>query len=169
MIFKKMIHNNKNKILIDYIIENLKSHEIVREYKNNNINKVRVNTYKDFVINLCYYVMSTYLGDEYIKTEKEKKQHFKWCFDKVCKEFIEENIDYTNNKELFDYFYEYFNSTLYENEMYDINFIIDYWEETLDYSFDKTKSTLDGLIEIYSIFDRSIEDKIKDDIHNIPN
>lgn len=154
--------NQKNyNQLYTSITENLKSHEIVKEYKNNNINKVRLETYKDFTINLCNYIGDTFLGYEYIKTRKNKRDHFKWAYDKVCEDFIEEDINFKNNYELFDYFFEYFLATFYDNDIEDVEFLIDYWEETLEYSYDKTRADIEGMIEVYKIFDISIEDKLK--------
>lgn len=157
-----MLHNYSNKYyqLIQYVSENLKSHEIVKEYKNNNINKARLETYRDFIINLCYYIGDTYLGQDIIRTTKHKRDHFRWSFKKVCEDFKEEELDFSNSEELFEYFFEYFNATLYDNEMYEIDFLIEYWQETLEYSFDKTKSDLEGMIEIYIIFDKTLNNKL---------
>lgn len=152
-----------NKLLVN-ITENLKSHEIVREYKNNNINKVRLETYRDFIINLCNYIGDTFLGHEYIKTSKNKRDHFKWAFDKVCDDFSQEGLDFKNNYELFDYFFEYFLATFYDNDIDDILFLIDYWEETLEFSFDKTRADIEGMIEVYKIFEISMNDKLKLDL-----
>jgi hypothetical protein len=157
---KNRLNNGKYLQLITNITEPLKSHEIVREFKNNNINRYRLDIYRDFIINLCYTVVETYLGDEYIKTNKDKKDHFTWCFNKVCSEFSEENINFIYNDELYDYFFEYFIATLYENTVFEIDFLLDYWEDTLEYSFDKTKTDLDGMIEVYKIFDKTLQNKI---------
>jgi hypothetical protein len=158
---KNNLNNTRYIHLLNNITECLKTHEIVREYKVNNINKNRLDLYKDFIINLCYYVVDTYFGDEYIKTNKQKKEHFTWCFDKICNDFMEEDINFKSNIELYDYFFEYFKATMYDNDVFELEFFIDYWEQTLEYSFEKTKSDLDGLIEIYKIFDKSINQKIK--------
>lgn len=156
---KNKIINTRYLQLLNNITEVLKTHEIVREYKVNNINKNRLDLYRDFIINLCYNVVETYLGEEYIKSNKEIKEHYTWCFNKVCSEFLEEEINFKENKELFDYFFEYFKATMYENDVFELDFFIDYWEETLEFSFDKTKSDLDGLIEIYKIFNKTLNKK----------
>lgn len=157
-----MLHHNQKKYqkLLQSVTENLKSYEIVKEYKNNDINKIRLETYRDFIINLCYNIGNTYLGIDFIKTDNQKRNHFKWAFTKVCNEFIEEGIDFTLNEELFDYFFDYFNTTLYENEIYEIEFLLEFWEETLEYSYDKTRVDLEGMIEVYTIFDKTINDKL---------
>jgi len=156
-----MLHNYSNKYyqMLQNVTENLKSHEIVKEYKNNNINKVRLQTYRDFIINLCYYIGDTYLGPDIIKSNKHKRDHFRWCFGKVCEDFKEEGLDFSKDNELFDYFFEYFNATLYENEIYEIEFLLEYWEETLEYSYDKTRSDLEGMIEVYVLFDKILNNK----------
>lgn len=157
---KGKLNNSKYLTLIGNITERLKTHEIVREYKSNNINKNRVDLYKDFIVNLCYALVDTYLGEEYINTNKQKKEHFTWCFNKICNSFLDEGFDFSENKELYDYFFEYFKSTMYDNDFFELDFLLDYWEDTLELSYDKTKSDLDGLIEIYKIFNKTIESKL---------
>lgn len=159
---KNGLNNSKYLQLIGNITEILKSHEIVREYKTNNINKNRLDLYRDFIINLCYSTVESYLGEEYIKTTKQKVEHFTWAYNKVCNDFLEENIDFRNNKELYDYFLEYFMSTMYDNDFFEIDFLLDYWEDTLEYSFDKTRADLEGMIEVYKIFDKTIEARIEE-------
>jgi hypothetical protein len=154
------LNNNRYISLIGDITDQLKTHEIVREYKTNNINKNRLDLYRDFIIILCYNLVETYLGEEYIKTNKHKKEHFTWSFNKVCNSFIDEGFDFSKNKELYDYFYEYFRTTMYENDFFELDFLLSYWEDTLELSYDKTKSDLEGMIEIYKIFDKTIENKI---------
>jgi hypothetical protein len=154
------INNSKYLNLIGNITEQLKTHEIVREYKSNNINKNRLDLYRDFIVNLCYSLVDTYLGEEYIKTKKQKKEHFTWSFNRICDSFIEEGFNFKENKELYDYFFEYFRTTMYENDFFEIDFLLDYWEDTLELSYDKTKNDLEGMIEIYKIFDKIVEEKI---------
>jgi len=157
---KNKINANRYFNLLGNITEPLKTHEIVREYKSNSINKNRLDLYRDFIVNLCYSLVETYLGEEYIKTNKQKKEHFKWSFNKICKDFSEEGFDFNTNKELYDYFFEYFRTTMYENDFFEIDFLLDYWEDTLELSYDKTKTDLEGMIEIYKIFDKTVENKL---------
>lgn len=157
---KNKINNSRYLALLNNITEQLKTHEIVREYKSNNLNRHRVELYRDFIINLCYSLTETYLGEEYIQTNKQKKEHFKWSFNKVCDSFIEEGFNFKTNKELHDYFFEYFKNTMYDNDVFELEFLIDYWDDTFEMSYDKTKSDLEGLIEIYKIFNKSVENKI---------
>jgi hypothetical protein len=157
---KNNINNSKYLNLIGNITEHLKTHEIVREYKSNNINRNRIELYRDFIINLCYSLVDTYLGEEYIKSNKQKKEHFTWSFNKICDSFIEEGFNFKTNKELYDYFFEYFRTTMYDNNFFEIDFLLDYWEDTLELSYDKTKNDLEGMIEIYKIFDKTVENKL---------
>lgn len=157
---KNNTNNGKYLVLVGKITEQLKTHEIVREYKSNNINKNRLDLYRDFIINLCYNLVDTYLGEEYIKTKKQKKEHFTWCFNTVCSSFEKEGFKFSENTELYDYFYEYFITTMYDNDFFEIDFLLEYWEDTLEISLEKTRADLEGLIEIYKIFDKTIENKL---------
>ena len=68
----------------------IKELEMMKKFKSYNIIRERVEIYKDFTINLLYYIYDTYLGKDYIKTEKDMRGHFTWCYGKVLDEFYDE-------------------------------------------------------------------------------
>ena len=69
--------------------------------------KDRVELYKDFSLNLLYYIYNYYIDKESLSEDADIYNHYSWCFKKVCDEFLEEGIDFSKNKELKEYFYAY--------------------------------------------------------------
>ena len=76
--------------------------------------KDRVEIYKDFTINLLYYIDHYYIDYESIHEDQDIRNHFNWCFKKVCDEFLKENIDFSGNKELKEYFFAYYYHQYYK-------------------------------------------------------
>ena len=136
----------------------LKEYEVVKKYKSYNILKERVELYKDFAINLLYYINDTYLGKEYIKTKHDMEGHFNWCFGKVLDEFYDQDIDFYGNDKLYNYFFTYYHDQFYtQDKPQSINAYKKLWESI--FSFKKggnEKRILELLVELYQIFDESL-------------
>ena len=64
--------------------------------------KDRVEYYKDFTFNLVSYIFEYYLDKETLSLDEDIYNHFKFCYNKVCAEFLKEEIDFRENKELID-------------------------------------------------------------------
>ena len=56
--------------------------------------KDRVEIYKDFALNLLYYINHYYIDYESINADEDIGNHFNWCFNKVCDEFLLEGINF---------------------------------------------------------------------------
>lgn len=131
--------------------------------------KDRVETYKDFNFNLLYYVYEYYLDSETLNTNRDIHNHFRWCFRKVNKEFLDEGLDFTTNKELEDYYYTYYYYEFYTADIDDMDKSYKYhnkfWKEVFDYNKQKNKNLTNILIELYEVFDESMNLK-KNISHN---
>ena len=77
---------------MNYIATPLTYEQMHLLYRANNIKYERCNLYYDFIMSLNKIINGTYLGSDYINSEKEITQHFNWCIDKVIDNFKEENI-----------------------------------------------------------------------------
>jgi hypothetical protein len=134
--------------------------EIMNKFRNHNVLIERIELYKDFTINLIYHLNNTYLGKEFIKTEKDKKGHYNWCFSKVCDEFYDEDLSFYENDELYQYFYEYFNHLLYNQDgEKSIEYFISFWNDIFNYDIrfkNKNKKNFEVLLNLYQIFDKSL-------------
>ena len=153
----------KNKVALEEIRndkEFFNEYQMMKQLKTNNVIKERVELYSDFVVNLIHYLHSTYLGREYIKTEEDVKGHFNWAFNKVLSEYETEGIFFSDTKELRTYFYNYFYVRFYEVETIpSIRTTIGFWDDIFSIKPNKEKSLLNALIEIYKLFDASMNKK----------
>jgi hypothetical protein len=124
-----------------------------------NIIKDRIGIYEDFTFNLLYYIKQYYLDKETLKLDVDIKNHYNWCFNKVCDEFKEEGLDFSTNEKLREYFYGYYYHQIYKiEEIQPLTYYENFWEKIfeVDEKRAKNKNILKVLIEVYQIFDMSI-------------
>lgn len=119
--------------------------------------KDRVEIYKDFALNLLYYIHHYYLDRESLSSENDIKNHYSWCFNKVCDEFKKESIDFGDNNDLRDYYYSYYYNQLYNSDL-DIPLATHekFFENIFNIDKQINKNFLNILIEVYIIYDKSI-------------
>lgn len=123
--------------------------------------KDRVELYKDFAMNLLYYINKYYIDRESLSDDVDIRNHFVWCFNKVCDEFKQENIDFSKNEELKEYFYAYYYHQFYKvmgnpNQDTSIGYYENFWRNIFEIDKQKNKNIINILIEIYNIYDKSI-------------
>jgi hypothetical protein len=122
----------------------------------------RVEIYKDFAINLLNYIMDFYLDKDTLSDDGDIKNHYTWCYNKVCDEFIKENINFKNNEKLKDYFYQFYYDQFYkrdtgkDTQAITYGFYEKFWRNIFEIDKQKNKNTINTLIELYNIFDESI-------------
>jgi len=121
--------------------------------------KDRVETYKDFAMNLLYYINHYYIDYESINTDEDIENHFNWCFNKVCAEFLLEGLDFSKNKEVRKYFNAYYYHNFYkasEKQDTSLAYYEKFWKTIFEIEKQKNKNILNVLVEIYTIFDKSV-------------
>jgi hypothetical protein len=124
--------------------------------------KDRVEIFKDFTLNLLYYIQKYYLDKECLSKDEDIYNHYSWCFKKVCDEFLLEEIDFRKNEVLKQYFYNYYYHQFYKIDKENINqntsleYYEKFWESIFKISNDKNKNILNILVEIYNIYDKSV-------------
>jgi hypothetical protein len=122
-----------------------------------NLIRDRVETYKDFTFNLIFYIYKYYLDRDTLNNDDDIRNHYMFCYNKTCSDFLEEDIDFRKNEELIEYFYEYLYHQFYtsENEI-KIKYFHNFWGGVFDIDRQRNKNILKVLVEIYLIFDKSI-------------
>jgi len=124
--------------------------------------KDRIEIYKDFALNLLYYIQYYYIDRESLSMDEDIYNHYSWCFKKVCEEFLIEGIDFTKNTELKEYFYAYYYNQFYKLNKNNLNqdtslvYYENFWKNIFEADKQKNKNILNILIEIYNIYDKSI-------------
>lgn len=133
--------------------------------KKYNIIKDRVELYRDFSINLLYYIYEYYIDYESLCTDTNINNHFSWCFNKVCDEFKLEGIDFNDNDELREYYRSYYYHQFYraqDNPNLDTTFAYfeNFWRNIFEVNEkQKNKNILNILVEIYKIQNASIKEE----------
>lgn len=124
--------------------------------------KDRVEIYKDFTFNLLHYIQHYYIDRESLSDDVDIRNHYNWCFNKVCDEFLLEEMDFRNNDELREYFFDYYYHQFYKlsknniNQNTSLEYYLSFWKSIFEINMQKNKNILNLLIEIYTIFDKSI-------------
>jgi len=124
--------------------------------------KDRVEIYKDFTINLLYYIVDYYLDKKTLSNDVDIKNHYNWCFNKVCDEFKRENIEFIGNDKLKKYFYNFYYHQFYKREIHanSEEFTLfsyeKFWRNIFEIDKQKNKNVINTLIELYNIYDISI-------------
>lgn len=124
----------------------------------------RIEIYKDFILTLVEMVFKYYIDKESINTKEIMKNHFYFCYNKTCDIFLEENLDLRNNKELIDYFFNYFHINLYDTiTTQDKNFFIRFWDSIFDIDKVSKRRDNDKIVQMISVlinvFEKSINKK----------
>ena len=141
------------------ITKNVEVIEIMLATKRYIIVKDRVEIYKDFALNLLYYIHYYYLDRETLGTNQDIYNHYSWCFNKVCDEFKKEELDFTHNKELREYYYAYYYHQFYTangNQDTSLKYFENFWKTIFEIGKHKTKNLVNILREIYEIYDTSV-------------
>lgn len=139
--------------------EEVKELEMNNKFKSYNVVRERVELYKDFTLNLLYHIHETYLGKEYVKSEFDIRGHFTWCYGKVLEEYDEEGISFFQNDQLYDYFYGYYTDQFYGKGIETLSHYEKFWENIFDISKTKKRNIFEVLLELYEIFDSTINKK----------
>jgi hypothetical protein len=140
--------------------DEMKEYEMNKRFKTYNVIKERVELYKDFTLNLLYYIYDTYLGKDYVKTELDIRGHFTWCYRKVLIDFEQEGLFFYENEELYDYFYGYYLDQFYlHDKIQPISHYEKFWENIFEINKTKKRNIFEVLLELYEIFDKTINKK----------
>jgi hypothetical protein len=123
--------------------------------------KDRVEIYKDFALNLLYYINNYYLDRQTLSADEDIRNHYVWCFNKVCDEFLKEGIDFTKNDELKEYFFTYYYHQFYHikgnaNQDTSLEYYEKFWKSIFEIEKQKNKNIINILVELYNIYDKSI-------------
>jgi hypothetical protein len=156
-----MIERNKNIEFLKYISSPLSKESILILYAAHNIKFERCELYHDFSQSLVGLIFDTYLGDDILE-EKDKINHFRWCWKTNKQNFLKEGI-HIGDKKLQIYFYEFMFEHFYdvinknENPIICEN-ICKLWAYIFDYNntTGKTKAEVEAFIEIYTLFENTL-------------
>jgi hypothetical protein len=126
--------------------------------------KRRSELYHDFLNNLINHIIRYYIDYESLSEDEDIHNHYNWCFDKVCSEFILEGIYFDKNDKLRHYYYTYFYHQYYKVQDDDkfnisLDYFIKFWDNIFEVDRNVSKNITNLLIEVYKLFDKSVDTK----------
>ena len=150
-----------NSQFMSYMIQPLTYEQMNLLYKANDIKFNKCGLYYDFIKSLNKLLVTTYLGSEYINSERQTAEHYSWCFNKVLSDFKKEKIVFDETEKLREYFLYFYDELFYK----DNNKSLEKLDKLADLSFNferlKSRSDMDIMIELYKMFDKSLYFKTK--------
>lgn len=156
--FNYINYMKKPSEFFNYINKPLSNENLNMLYSTNNIIFERSNLFQDFTLSLIDLVCETYMGDD-ITNDDEKIKHFDWCWEKTINSFLEEDVDFRDNGELYEYFINFVLETFYmtkpKTDMLHFN-MLKLWSYLFGITIPKTRSDVDTFMEIYRLFDKSL-------------
>lgn len=152
--------DNAHKFLA-YINTPLNPEMITSLYASCNIIHEKCFIYHDFIQSLAAIIFESYLGDD-VTSEENRIKHFEWAWDKNIANFVNENIIFRTYDEFFQYFLNFFIETFYsvpnKNGFPELQVNMSkLWSYIFNSAITKTRSDMDMLIEVYSLFEKSLE------------
>jgi hypothetical protein len=151
----------ENSEFVNYITNPLTIDQMNLLYKANDVKFDRCNLYYDFIKSLNKVIVDTYLGTEYITTDREVKEHYLWCFNNIVDNFKEESIVFDDVVRLKEYFFYFYDELFYKDSDKVLNKLDNLAEFSFDFHRIKSRSDIDIMIELYKLFEKSLYFKTK--------
>lgn len=150
----------------DWLAKPMDKDDIIAWYLANNITPELTELFRDFCISFLNLLEETYLGEDTSgnsetkvgMTTPQKKDHFKWCWDKTIKNFNKESIDFIFNKDDSEFFESFFFDVFYNQTEQKIKDQVEiFFKQIFSKEFNKTKSDIEIFTEIYKVMERSLK------------
>jgi hypothetical protein len=146
-----------------YLRQPISDEEVEIWFNARNMTIEKRSLYGEFVVSLFKIISETYLGDDFDSTvnklyltQKQKEDHFDWCWRKTIDNYSKENIKFKLNGEHKEYLKLFFEEVFYEQNNQEI---VKNLPKFLDHLFDETtpfsESDLDMITDIYMVFEKS--------------
>ena len=105
----------------DWLAKPMDKEDVNAWYLANNITPELTELFRDFCFSFLNLLKDTYLGDDFNDnketkvgmTTDQKKQHFKWCWNKTIENFNKESIDFKFNEMDAEFFESFFFEVFY--------------------------------------------------------
>jgi hypothetical protein len=149
----------------DWLAKPMEQEDVNSWYLANNIIPEYTELFRDFCISFLNLLNDTYLGNsggentetKVSMTEKQKKDHFRWCWERTIKNFKKENIDFIFDEKDYDFFESFFYEIFYNQEDEKLKKSMDeFFIQLFDDNHQKTKADLEIFTDIYKTLERSL-------------
>lgn len=149
-------HNQElqNKQFLSFLFGGVSDERMKRTFRQRNVVESKYLVYQRFILALIDNVYETYLGSDCIYKEADIVGHFKWCFLKTSVDLKDTRYKFEENKELYEYFLEYFRLNLYMCEDSRENDYA-YFRSFFHMEGNMKNCDLSSFLDLYEIFDKT--------------
>ena len=150
----------------DWLAKPMNQEDITAWYLANNITPELTELFRDFCFSFLILLKETYLGDDFLDnketkvgmTNQQKKEHFKWCWNKTIENFNKESIDFKFNESDSEFFESFFFEVFYNQPDQKVKDTInEFFTQLFDNVGKKTKSDIEIFTDIYKVLERSLK------------
>ena len=150
----------------DWLAKPMDQEDITAWYLANNITPELTELFRDFCFSFLILLKETYLGDDFLDnketkvgmTNQQKKEHFKWCWNKTIENFNKESIDFKFNESDSEFFESFFFEVFYNQPDQKVKDTInEFFTQLFDNVGKKTKSDIEIFTDIYKVLERSLK------------
>jgi hypothetical protein len=158
--------NNNMGRFFDWLAKPMDKEDINAWYLANNITPELTELFRDFCFSFLNLLKDTYLGDDFSDnketkvgmTSEQKKEHFRWCWNKTIKNFNKESIDFIFNDSDSEFFESFFFEVFYNQPDQKVKEQIEnFFNQIFDRGMKKTKSDIEIFTDIYKVLERSLK------------
>jgi hypothetical protein len=150
----------------DWLAKPMDKEDVNAWYLANNITPELTELFRDFCFSFLNLLKDTYLGDDFSDnketkvgmTTDQKKQHFKWCWNKTIENFNKESIDFKFNEMDAEFFESFFFEVFYNQPDQKVKEQINnFFKQIFDRTTTKTKSDIEMFTDLYKVLERSLK------------
>ena len=150
----------------DWLAKPMNQEDITAWYLANNITPELTELFRDFCFSFLILLKETYLGDDFLDnketrvgmSDQQKKEHFKWCWNKTIENFNKESIDFKFNESDSEFFESFFFEVFYNQPDQKVKDTInEFFTQLFDNVGKKTKSDIEIFTDIYKVLERSLK------------
>lgn len=158
--------NNNMGRFFDWLAKPMKEDDINAWYLANNITPEHTELFRDFCLSFYYLVVDTYLGDDNNTTTEtrvgmtieQKKDHFKWCWNKTIENFSKESIYFVFREDDMLFFESFFFEIFYHQKDETIKETIElFLKQLFNRKGQKSKSDIEIFTDLYKLLERSLK------------
>ena len=158
--------NNNMGRFFDWLAKPMDKEDINAWYLANNITPELTELFRDFCFSFLNLLKDTYFGDDFSDnketkvgmTSEQKKEHFRWCWNKTIKNFNKESIDFRFNDSDSEFFESFFFEVFYNQPDQKVKEQIEnFFNQIFDRGMKKTKSDIEIFTDIYKVLERSLK------------
>lgn len=121
--------------------------------KNIVVVKRRLDLYIDFIINLTHKIHLTHPGLDCLYEDEDINNHYNWCFNLICEDFLEQSVNFKNNNDVKKNLYDFLYKNLYKvDNIKDLTYYLKLWKTIFS---DKNKD-INTVHKIYENFDKTL-------------